>query len=375
MPLEVKSAVDYRREFVLLATQEGANVRELCRRYQFSPRTGYKWLRRYRDGGEAALTDRSRRPTTSPQRTDAAIERAVIAQRDAQPTWGGRKLHVWLGQHGMETPPAPSTMTNILHRYARIDPETSAQGPFCHFEHPAPNDLWQMDFMGHQPLEQGRVHPLTLLDDHSRFGIALLASATERRDPVQMHLTTCFRRYGLPRAILADNGPPWGVSGGVGLTGLDAWLIRLGIRVIHGRPQHPQTQGKVERWHRTIGHDVFRAAPMADLNAAQQAFDRFRTTYNTERPHQALDMAVPASRYRSSPRPFPTRLPEIVYSDDDLVRIVRSKGEVMVHGHRVFVSEGLAGLPVGIRPTTTDGIFTVRYCQQEILTMDLRVTT
>lgn len=375
MPLEVKSAVDYRCAFVLLATQEGANVRELCRRYQFSPRTGYKWIRRYRSGGEGALTDRSRRPKTSPRRTESAIEQAVIAQRDAQPTWGGRKLRVWLGQQGMDALPAPSTVTNILHRSGRIDPERPAPGPFCRFEHPIPNALWQMDFMGHRPLAQGRVHPLTILDDHSRFGISLLACATEQRGPVQAQLIRCFERYGLPRAILADNGPPWGVSGGPGLTGLEAWLIRLGITVSHGRPYHPQTQGKIERWHRTIGADVFGAAPLPDLGAAQRAFDRFRTTYNTDRPHQALAMAVPTSRYQCSPRSYPTSLPEIVYSDDDQVRIVRRKGEVMFQGTRFFISEGLAGLPVGIRPTTTDGVFTVRYCHQAILTIDLRTTT
>lgn len=375
MPLEVKSAVDYRREFVLLATQEGANVRELCRRYQFSPRTGYKWITRYRSGGLAALDDRTRCPQTSPRRTAEAVEAAVIAQRDAQPTWGGRKLHVWLGQHGMVDPPAPSTVTNILHRSGRIDPATPSPGPFCRFEHPAPNELWQMDFMGDRPLERGRVHPLTILDDHSRFGLALIACANQQRPGVQAQLTACFERYGVPRAILTDNGPPWGASRAGGLTGLEAWLIRLGIRSRHGRPYHPQTQGKIERWHRTIGADVFRTGTLADLDAAQRAFDRFRTTYNTDRPHHALAMAVPASRYRTSPRSFPARLPEIVYSDDDQVRIVRSRAEVMVAGHRVFVSEGLKGLPVGIRPTTTDGVFTVRFCHHEILTMDLRAAT
>lgn len=375
MPLEVKSAVDYRREFVELATQEGANVRELCRRYQFSPRTGYKWIRRYRAGGVAALEDQSRRPRSSPRRTAETVEAAVIAQRDAQPTWGGRKLHVWLGAHGMVDPPAPSTLTNILHRSGRIDPERPAQGPFCRFEHPVPNALWQMDFMGDRPLDQGRVHPLTILDDHSRFGLALVACANEQRAGVQAQLTACFERYGVPGAILADNGPPWGTSRAGGLTGLEAWLIRLGIRVSHGRSYHPQTQGKIERWHRTIGADVFGAAPLADLGTAQQVFDRFRTSYNTDRPHQALAMAVPASRYRVSPRPFPATLPEIVYSDDDQVRIVRRKGEVMFQGHRYFLSEGLAGLPVGIRPTTVDGVFLVRYCQQEILTIDLQATT
>lgn len=375
MPLKVCTAVDYREEFVVLADQPGANLRELCRRYRFSSRTGYKWLARYRQGGMAALADRARTPHHLPRQTAPAVEVLVIAQRDAQPTWGGRKLHAWLRQQGMADPPAPSTITRILHRHGRIDPTAPTQGPWQRFEHPAPNDLWQLDFMGHRPLVHGRVHPLTILDDHSRFGLALVAAASQRRDPVQAQLTACFERYGLPQAILTDNGPPWGVSGGQGLTGLAAWLIRLGIRVLHGRPYHPQTQGKIERWHRTIGTDVFQFGRFPDLATAQAAFDRFRTTYNTERPHQALAMAVPASRYQPSPRPYPAALPAITYDPDDRVRIVRGKGEIHVGGRRIFLSEGLRGLPVGLRPTTVDGVCTVRFCQQEILTIDLRSTS
>lgn len=375
MPREVKTAVDHRREFVVLATRDGANLRELCRRYRFSSRTGYKWIDRYRKGGEAALEDRSRRPRTHPRRSDPEIEARIIAQRDAQPGWGGRKLHAWLKRQGVDHPPAPSTITTILHRHDRITSEVPHQGPWTRFEHAAPNDLWQMDFMGHRPLDQGRVHPLTVLDDHSRFGLALVACAHEQRVGVQRQLIACFERFGLPRTILMDNGPPWGTTGGAGITGLEAWLIRLGIVVAHGRAYHPQTQGKIERWHRTIGHDVFRYHAYPDLGTIQQAFDRFRTVYNTERPHQALDNDVPASRYRASTRSYPETLPEIDYSDENQVRIVRGKGEVMFQGHRYFVSEGLKGLPVGIRPTTTDGVFTVRYCHQEVLTITLHQTT
>lgn len=375
MPPKVKRAVDFRLEFVLLATQEGANIRELCRRYQYSSRTAYKWIHRYQAGGAAALEDRRRRPRTSPRQTAPEVEAAVIAKRDSTRTWGGRKLHAWLAEHGLDAPPAPSTITNILHRHGRIDPDAPRQGPFQRFAHPAPNDLWQLDFMGHRPMAQGRVHPFSVVDDHSRFGLALVACADEQRATVEPQVIACFERYGLPRAILADNGPPWGASGGTGLTGLEAWWMRLGIVVVHGRGYHPQTQGKVERWHGTISRDLFQFQTPLDLAAAQRAFDQFRLAYNTDRPHESLDNAVPASRYQPSPRAYPATLPEVVYADDDAVRIVRSKGDIQFQGRRHFVSQGLAGLPVGIRPTPADGVFRVRFCQQEILTIDLHRTT
>ena len=372
MPFMEKDIMELRQEFVLLADQDGANVRGLCRRYGISPTTGYKWLQRYQAEGLAALTDHSRRPATSPRRTEAATEARVLAARDAHPTWGSRKLHHWLRQQGDAAPPAPSTITAILRRHDRLAPAAETPRPFVRFEHPQANDLWQLDFMGHHPLGQGRVHPLTLLDDHSRFALTLVACANQRRETVETQLQTCFERYGLPEALLADNGPPWGTSGGSGLTGFEIWLIRLGITVVHGRPYHPQTQGKIERFHRTIGLDVFQGRRFADLPAAQDAFDAFRTCYNTERSHQALGGVVPASRYQPSGRSCPATLPPIEYDADEEGRRVSPKGAMAFHGHRIFLSEGLAGLPVGLRPTIRDGEWTVRFCQHELVTLDLR---
>jgi Integrase core domain len=226
--------------------------------------------------------------------------------------------------------------------------------------------------MGHRGLGDGqRVHPLTLLDDHSRFALGLFACPHERQDLVRAHLTTCFQRYGLPQAILTDNGPPWATSGGGGLTALEAWLLRLGIEVWHGRVYHPQTQGKVERLHGTIAAEVFAHRHFPHLAACQPAFDAFRVTYNRERPHEALGYAVPISRYTPSSRPFPATLPEIGYGPDDQVRLVRDQGAISFHNRSYFISRGLIGLPVAVRPTTTDGVFQVVYCQSEVATIDL----
>src|SRR5680860_719256 len=167
-----------------------------------------------------------------------------------------------------------------------------------------------MDYMGHRDLVvAGRVHPLTILDDHSRVLLSLTACPHERLEPVWLLLHACFARYGLPRALLTDNGPPWGSSVGRGITRIEARLLRLGIELWHGRPFHPQTQGKVERIHGTISVDVFGTRTFRDLVAAQRAFDTFRDIYNLERPLEALDYAVPMSRMQPSPRPLPTVLP------------------------------------------------------------------
>ncbi len=345
---------------------------ELCRRYGISRKTGYKWLTRYQATGLAGLADRSRRPGSSPGRTPAALEQTVLAARAAHPAWGGRKLHHFLRQQGHAAVPAPSTITAILARHDRLSPDATTPARWQRFEHPAPNDLWQLDFQGHRALEDGqRVHPLPILDDHSRFLLALAACPDERQAGVQAVLTRCFQRYGLPRILLCDNGPPWGPSGRGGITALEAWLLRLGIAPWHGEFYHPQTQGKVERLHRTIAAEVFAHRAVPDLACCQTHFATFRQTYNHERPHEALAYAVPASRYAASPRPFPDPLPEITYGPDDAVRLVRGQGAISFHNRIVFISRGLIGLPVAVRPTTTDGVFQVVFCQRQVATIDL----
>jgi transposase InsO family protein len=369
MPWQEQTVMSERQEFVAFASQEGANIAALCRQCGISRKTGYKWRHRAA-AGETDWDDRSRRPHTSPRRTSAAMEERVLALRAAHPTWGGRKLHHRLLADGMADVPAASTMTAILRRHELLA-ATPPPRDFIRFEHPEPNALWQLDFMGHRPLETGRVHPLTLLDDHSRFALALEACAHEQQALVQTHLTAVFQRYGLPRVILSDNGSPWATAGMGGLTMLEAWLLRLGVDIWHGRVYHPQTQGKVERFHGTIAADVFAQRAFPDLTAAQASFAAFRTVYNLERPHEALDYAVPASRYQPSPRPFPQTLPEIVYGPDDAVRLVTVHGSIQWQRRRHFVSRGLVGQPVAVRPTLVDGCYAVLYCHRQVATIDL----
>ena len=222
MPWREVSAMDERREFVRLALQEGANRRELCRRFGISPDVGYKWLRRWQAGDEQ-LAERSRRPSLSPSRSPAEMEAQVLAARERHPAWGARKLRRWLADQGA-TVPAASTVHEILRRHGRIDPRVSADQARLRFERPAPNELWQMDFKGWVTLAGGaRCHPLTIVDDHSRFSPCLKACADQQGSTVRSHLESSFRRYGLPEAIFVDNGSPWGDASGGRWTRLCGW--------------------------------------------------------------------------------------------------------------------------------------------------------
>lgn len=375
MPWKECSLVSLRLEFVLLAQAPGANVRALCAAAGISPKTGYKWLSRYREGGVDALADQSRRPRHSPRRSTAALEERVLALHDEHPCWGSRKLQALLPADAAR--PSPSTIDAILRRHGRVilgavpREATAVQ----RFEHPAPNLLWQMDFKGHFPLTHraaGRCHPLTVLDDHSRFSVCLAACGNETRAAVQPLLIAAFRRYGLPERITADNGSPWGTCHGEGLSGLEAWLIRLGIRVSHSRPYHPQTQGKDERFHRTLKRELLDRRGFHSLQDCQQAFDLWRDCYNLQRPHEALGQTPPVSRYQPSGRPYPEQLPEIEYEPEDRVLTVRDQGQVKYRGRHYFVGSGLARERVALRRSSTDGVLKVFYCHKEIREIDLR---
>jgi transposase InsO family protein len=268
-----------RQEFVLLATHEGSNRRELCGRFGISPKTAYKWLARYAKDKAPGLQDRSRRPLCTPSRTPSELEAQVLALRQQHPAWGGRKISKRLKKLGYADAPAPSTVTSILHRHGLISEAASAQATaWQRFEHAQPNELWQIDFKGYFSTPAGLCHPLTVIDDHSRFNLVLAACARTNTKSVQPLLTEAFRRYGLPVRINADNGSPWGSPSEHehGITQLTVWLIRLGIRISHSAPAHPQTNGKDERFHRSLKAEVLNGRSFEDLEQAQRAFDYWR---------------------------------------------------------------------------------------------------
>ena len=376
MPWKEVSIMSQRKEFLLLANHPARNFRALCRAFHISPKTGYKWLARYVVEGEPGLQARSRRPQQMPQRTAAALEHAILQVRATHPAWGGRKIHARLQPLGYPAVPAPSTITAILRRHGGLAPAATAPPAAWHrFEHATPNALWQMDFKGHIPVGPGRCHPLTILDDCSRFALCLQACANEQTTTVQPHLITTFRRYGLPARLLMDNGAPWGDRAGRPFTPLTVWCIRLGIAISHARPAHPQTLGKDERFHRTLKAELRHQRQFQDLAHCQQHFDRWRALYNLERPHEALAMAVPVTRYAPSPRAFPETLPPIEYGPTDIVRKVQAQGDVSYRGRMFHLSKAFRGYPVALRPTQHDGLWRVYFCHQHVADLDLQRPT
>lgn len=375
MPWQERSTMTLRHEFLTLAQQPGTNFSRLCRRFGISRKTGYKWRRRYRGEGITALADRSRRPEHSPRRSPPEVEASVLEVRDRY-GWGARKIKAYLDRAGAG-PPAKSTVHAILLRHERVNnsPEQTT-GAFQRFEQERPNQLWQMDFKGHFRLgNQERCHPLTVLDDHSRYALCLQACRNEQTATVQQQLTATFRHYGLPERMLMDNGSPWGNDLAHQYTPLTVWLLRLGVAVTHSRPYHPQTQGKDERFHRSLKVEVLAGRIFADFERMQLRFDEWRYCYNHVRPHEALAMAVPANHYQASARSFPEQLPTIEYGATDQVRKVQIDGKISFRHREFRVGKAFRGYPVALRPTTTDGVYDVYFATHRITEIDLRLSS
>lgn len=368
--------MDRKQEFVRLALVDGANLRALCRRFGVSSNVAYRLLKRYRAEGLAGLEERSRRPLSSPARTAPAIEQAVLAVRAAHPAWGGRKIAAVLKRQGLSAP-APSTITEILKRHGvELGAFGGGEAALTRFEHPAPNDLWQMDFKGHVAMRSGRLHPLTVLDDHSRFCLVLGACANERTQTVKDHLIDAFRLYGLPWRMTMDNGSPWGNGPSDPFTPLGVWLMEQDIRVGHSRPYHPQTQGKDERFHRTLKAEALSGPPLEGIEQAKRRFQHWRDIYNTERPHQAIDMKTPVERYLVSARPYQETVIPFEYAPDDRPRrVAEDNGRIRFQTRLWRVPKAFRGKIVAIRQTNTDGLFDVIFRTTRIAAIDLRAQT
>jgi transposase InsO family protein len=375
MPWKETTTMSERSEFIEQAKAEGANVSALCREYGISRKTGYKWLSRERAGGCAGLVDQSRRPKHSPEQTGVEMEAQVLKVREDHPAWGGRKIRRVLQNQGTGGVPAASTITAILGRNQHIDRVASLQHqPMQRFERERPNELWQMDFKGYFALPVGGYcHPLTVIDDHSRFLVGLQACPNETAVTVQEHLTLIFRQFGLPEQMLMDNGSPWGDDWVTHHTIFTAWLLRLEIGVSHGRPYHPQTQGKDERLNRTLKDEVIRRQALASLLECQAAFDQWWHIYNYDRPHDALDLDTPAAHYEKSPRPFPEVLPPVTYPQDDVIRKVDQSGKIYFHNRSFRVGKAFRYQAVALRPAQEDGKWEVFFCKHKVAQINLRL--
>lgn len=374
MPWKEETLMSQRTAFVERSKAEDLNFSALCREFGISRKTGYKWLKREQAAGMGGLADQSRRPKHSPRQTDAVIEAKVLEVRSQHKVWGGRKIRKVLQNDGCGRVPAASTITAILHRHQQIEAEeTQKHKHFQRFEREQPNELWQMDFKGYFVLQAGgNCHPLTVIDDHSRFLVGLKACPNEKAATVKDQLVAIFEQFGLPERMLMDNGSAWGFDLQARHTTLTAWLIRLGIAISHGRPFHPQTQGKDERLNRTLLEEVIQQHSIHDLQECQALFDDWWQIYNYVRPHDALQLLTPSTRYLPSPRPFPATLPPVTYPNDDLIRKVDMSGKIYFQGKTFRISAGFRYQLVALRPTELDGCFDVFFCKQKITQISLR---
>lgn len=384
MPFKTLSIMSQKIEFCMLASKAESNISDLCRRFNITRRTGYKWLNRYFRENIAGLEDRPRRPVHSPNKTAPEIEGYVLAKREEDPAWGSLKLHKILenekekGIYVYEKIPCRSAINKILKRNGLIDPNlTIGSKAFERFEYDYPNELWQMDYKGYfKMLNREVCHPLTITDDHSRFNICLAACTNQREETVQKELINVFRKYGLPYLMLTDNGSPWGAAGEMtagsrSFTTLEKWLIQLNIKLIHGRPYHPQTQGKEERFHRTLKQELIDREQFRDHNHCQKRFDWWREKYNCIRPHESIGLKVPADMYKPSIKPYPERINAYEYNLTDIKRKVQDKGVISFKNKEIKVGKSFTGEYIALRPTQKDNIYEIYFCNQLIRTITL----
>ncbi len=369
MPWRRVDVDEQRMRFVVRASQGQEAMAALCREFGITRPTGYEWRRRYRQAGSlSGLVERSRRPRRSPRRTPPQQEQRVLALRQ-QTGWGAKKLQVLLREEQQVQMPV-RTIHRVLKRGGLLPREV--HGPALQrFERSAANQLWQMDSKGKYPLAVGECHPLSIVDDHSRYAVGLHALAHLNGELAHGCLVGTFRQYGVPEAMLMDRGSLWwAVQNGWGLTWLSVQLIEQGITLHYGRVCHPQTQGKVERFHRTLGAELRHRGVPPRFEQWQPVLDEIRHGYNQRRPHEALAMQRPAERYRPSPRAYQEQPRAWDYPEGSEVRRLNTQGSLVLSSQRWFVCQALAGQQVRIE--RFDGKLLVSYRHMYIREIDVQ---
>jgi transposase InsO family protein len=367
--------VEERMRFVVAVQKHEESFATVCRRFGVSRRVGYKWLGRFEGEGAGGLFDRSRAPLHHPQSVAERIAACCLEVRRTHPTWGPVKVRAFLERKSPRTAwPAASTIGELFDREGltvkrklrRRGPPSSA--PFATCE--AANDTWCIDFKGWFLTGDGkRCEPLTITDAYSRYLLRCQALARTDTDHVWPVLDAAFREFGLPSYMRSDNGSPFASRGAGGLSRLSVNLIKAGVTPERIAPGKPQQNGRHERMHLTLLQDVANP-PAPTMREQLKRLRSFQHLYNEERPHQSLDNATPADRYRASSRRFDGVLRKPEYAGDQDVRSVRHNGEIKWLGNTIYISAALIGEPVGLAEDQ-DG-WTVSYGPIELGTIDHR---
>jgi transposase InsO family protein len=379
MPWKESCTMGVREDFVLRAAEPGSNVSALCREYGVSRKTGYKWLVRYREEGLAGLSDQSRRPRQSPLSVSGDVVADVVQIRSAHPRWGARKIaEILRRQLSATEAPSARTVHRILVRTGHLQPARArrrrrerqkAKAPRIMVTQP--NDCWTVDFKGWWlAMDKARCEPLTIRDAHSRFLLRIEVLPSPKAERVRAVFEEVFEKYGIPKVILTDNGPPFVTSSGeLGLTKLSAWWLSLGIEHVRTRPGTPSDNGGHERMHKDIAAELEEFSSLSRVHQ-QEACERWRHDFNHHRPHEALSMKMPAEVYRRSEVTFSKKKPvEHVYPDHFLVRLVAKRGAISWRGIAGQISHALEGRHVGME-RIEHGIFDIWYGHKRIGRID-----
>ena len=358
MPWECKTVEKLREEFVI-ASVNCSNFSSLCREFGITRKTGYKWLKRYNDGN--SLSDKSRKPLNIPNKTSEYIENLIINVRLDNPGWGAKTIKRVLENQGCDDIPCVKTVNNILKRYNCISKEASLNHtPFVRFQKDNCNQMWQTDFKGEFLTKDNKYcYPLTIIDDHSRFSIKI-APFERTANVVLPSFRVAFEEYGVPDSILSDNGAQF-AGFRQGYTQFEKWLMNHDVLPIHGRLKHPQTQGKIERFHRTMKDELLKHHTFDNLEDANNNIQRWREKYNNVRPHEALGMNCPADIYIPSNRQYVDNVKKYEYSGEHHIIKVNSWGYVRFADWQIYLSETMINEYIEFRPNPLENSFIACY--------------
>ncbi len=357
MPWKDKTVEEIRKEFAE-AAKDGENMSALCREFGITRATGYKWLERYIRG--ESLSDQSRRPQTTANKTPEDVELRIVQTRSEHPGWGAKKIKTFLENRGHEMP-CTKTVNNILNRYGCISKEESMKHKsYTRFEKERCNEMWQTDFKGEFQMRNGNYcYPLDIFDDHSRFVIRIKPSESTS-NLVLPTFREAFWEFGMPESILSDNGAQF-AGFRQGFTQFEKWLMNHDVLPIHGRIKHPQTQGKIERFHRTMKQELLNHYTPTDISDAERIFGTWRNIYNNERPHEALGMKCPADVYRPSSRCYHDSVEKYEYSGKFHVIKVNTWGYARFDRWQIYLSETMSGEHIEFRPNHNADTFIACY--------------
>ena len=358
MPWKDKTVKELRKEFVEAAVSTN-NFSALCREFGVTRKTGYKWLDRAKETD--SLADRSHTPNTIPHKTSPEVEQLILKLRQDNPGWGAKKLHQILLNRGYTDLPSIKTFNNILSRNGCISKEESMKHmPYHRFQMEDCNKMWQTDFKGEFRMADGNYcYPLDIIDDCSRYAIRIVPRLSTSNLVLQV-FRDAFNEYGVPDSVLSDNGAQFG-GFRQGYTGFEKWLMNHDVLPIHGRIKHPQTQGKIERFHRSMKSELLSHHTIENIDDAQRKLSEWQAKYNFERPHEALGMKCPAQVYRPSSKEYIEKVTPFEYSGEFHVVKVNSWGYVRFAHYQVYLSETMVNEYIEFRPNPVGDSFFACY--------------